>query len=149
MRAFHEIASEYCDWFEHRVKHRKLAVWLPCILAELIHAGFRLPAFNASKVPSQDFQPRDCRSKKDRSLHLPFRHYREVFDALDLTAEPVTAGLVDDLLDIYLDLARGFQIANERSPEDGVRHWSLLFRVHWGEHATGALRALYSFYRHK
>jgi len=42
MRAFHEIASDYCDWIERSIERGNLAKWLPGILADLIHAAFCL-----------------------------------------------------------------------------------------------------------
>jgi len=149
MRAFHEIASDYCDWIERSVKRGNLAEWLPCILAELIHAAFCLPDDDSPDADAGDFQVRECHPEAARLPSLPFRHYHEVFNAFDLDSEPVTAGLDDDLYDIYDDLAEGFKIAKQVSPAEAKRYWSQSFRIHWGEHATGALRALYCAHRNK
>ena len=77
--------------------------------------------------------------------------YREVFDALDLEAsdEPVIGDLYDDLADIYSDLAEGLFIYRHVSPTEAERYWRQSFRYHWGEHATGALRAFYCAFQHE
>ena len=148
MRAFYEIASDYCDWIERSVKCENVAEWLPGILADLIHAAFCLAEDDSPDVGAGDFKVRECNREAARLPSLPFQHYHEVFNAFDLDSEPVTAGLDDDLYDIYGDLAKGFKIARQVSPAEAKRYWSQSFRIHWGEHATGALRALYCFYRH-
>jgi hypothetical protein len=149
MRAFHEIASDYCDWIERSVKCENLAEWLPCILAELIHAAFCLHEDDSPDASAEDFQVRECHREAARLPSLPFDHYHEVYHAFDFEEEPVTASLNDDLHGIYGELARGFKIAREVSPTEAKRYWGESFRIHWGEHATGALRALYCNHRNK
>ena len=55
----------------------------------------------------------------------------------------VNGELHDDVVDIYKDLKEGLFVHENSSPAEAERYWRQSFRYHWGEHATGALRALY------
>lgn len=68
--------------------------------------------------------------------------YSEVFDPYDHHDRPVTASLADDLADIYCDLESGRQLWQQKFREAAINSWTQLFRFHWSEHATGALRTL-------
>lgn len=71
--------------------------------------------------------------------------YSEVFDAYEQPRdEPVTGCLSDDFADIYLDLAEGLTKWNRGEHGEAVWHWRFSFNMHWGEHASGALRALHA-----
>lgn len=77
--------------------------------------------------------------------------YWEIFDALegvDVAEVPqaVLGDLADDLTGIYRDVTEGllyWQAGTERGRREAAWSWKLTFESHWGEHATGALRALY------
>jgi hypothetical protein len=78
------------------------------------------------------------------SSRLPLDMYGEVFDPLPVPAEePVVGSLVDDLSDIYRDVATGLWLYNGGHREEALWQWAFTFRIHWGEHATGAIRALH------
>ena len=145
MRSLHDIASEYCAWVEGSMTIPSLGEWLPCILAELVHAAFSLPRDGLADAGSPDYQPRDYQQVRLALPLLPFQYYREVFDALDFEcAEQVVVGdLYDDLADIYRDLSEGLFVYKQVSPTEAERYWSQSFGHHWGEHATSALRAFY------
>jgi hypothetical protein len=132
------------------------------LLPSLYAAAIALPekpeeAFDdvpeAYEIPQQDPAEQQRRSNRWRSLYdglsehvgPEWNRYREVFDPYEQPAEdPVTGSLADDLTDIYLDLARGEALWGEGDPDAAVWHWQYLFQQHWGEHATGALRALHA-----
>lgn len=83
---------------------------------------------------------------KARASDLPFQYYSEVFNTLVLPAEePVTGDLVDDLMDIYRDIAPGLVLYRAGRRPEAANHWRFWFTVHWGEHATSALRAAWSY----
>ena len=151
MRPFHDIAADYCSWVERSAERPNLAEWLPRILAELLHAAFSLPDDGLADAGAEDFQKRDYQQIRAELPSLPLQYYREVFDSLDLesAAEPVVGDLYDDLADIYGDLSEGLFIHQHGSPTEAERYWSQSFRYHWGEHATGALRALYCAHRNQ
>jgi hypothetical protein len=74
-----------------------------------------------------------------------WNRYREAFDPYESPPEePVTGSLADDLADIYLDLARAESLWEAGDPDAAVWDWQFHFQQHWGEHATGALRALHA-----
>jgi hypothetical protein len=52
---------------------------------------------------------------------------------------------VDDLVDIYSDVAPGLELFESGDLAAAKDHWQFWLSHHWGEHATSALRALWSF----
>jgi hypothetical protein len=81
----------------------------------------------------------------ETQLGQQWNFYREVFDPYeDSTEPPVTGSLADDLCDIYLDLVRGEELWARGEFDAAVWNWQFHFQCHWGEHATGALRALHA-----
>jgi hypothetical protein len=72
-------------------------------------------------------------------------HYAEVFDPYAEPQEaPVTGSLADDLADIYRDLQAGLTAWQRGEIRAALWAWRFQFTVHWGEHATSALRALHA-----
>ncbi|HET9956088.1 MAG TPA: DUF5063 domain-containing protein [Polyangiaceae bacterium] len=73
------------------------------------------------------------------------RFYREVYDPY---AEPTegecTGDLIDDLGDIYQDLRGGLVHWENGEPREALWAWRFNFQIHWAEHATSALRALFA-----
>jgi len=51
--------------------------------------------------------------------------------------------LIDDLGDLYVDLKQGLALYDAGYSRGAGWHWHFHFGRHWGEHASGALRALY------
>lgn len=69
--------------------------------------------------------------------------YAEVFDPyVDPPEEPVTGTLSDDLADIYHDLTDGLAKWRRGEHAAAAERWGEYFTIHWGEHVTGALRAI-------
>ncbi len=73
------------------------------------------------------------------------RFYREVFDPY---AEPtdgeVTGDIIDDLGDIYRDLEQGLVHWRNGKHGEALWEWRFNFQIHWAEHATSALRAIFA-----
>lgn len=83
---------------------------------------------------------------KARAAELPFHFYWEVFDPFqDPQPEPVGGHIADDISDIYRDVARGLVLFDAGRRDEALWEWGFNFRIHWGEHATGAIRALHAF----
>lgn len=81
-----------------------------------------------------------------RASELPLQIYWEVFDPIATPCEePVAGSIVDDLCDMYLDVARGLVLFDSGDRDGALWEWAFNFRIHWGEHATGALRALHAY----
>ncbi|MCS7272220.1 MAG: DUF5063 domain-containing protein, partial [Gemmataceae bacterium] len=77
---------------------------------------------------------------------LPLDPYAEVFDPLAVPAEaPVSASLCDDLADIYRQVVSGLRAFEAGRQAVALWEWGFGFRHHWGEHATGAIRALHAW----
>jgi hypothetical protein len=73
-----------------------------------------------------------------------------VYETTDLESDESSLGeLNDDVADIYSDLSQGLFVHEHYSPTRAERYWRQSFRYHWGEHATGASRALYWHLRNK
>jgi len=97
---------------------------------------------------SADFRRPDegIESVRLKASALPFRYYSEVFNNLVIPPEePVVGDIVDDLVDIYNDIAPGLALFEKGDLAAAKNHWQFWLSSHWGEHATSALRALWSF----
>lgn len=71
--------------------------------------------------------------------------YAEVFDPYgDPQEELVTGCLSDDLTDIYGEIADGLAKWRRGEHENAAHEWRMSFIIHWGEHLTGALRAIHA-----
>lgn len=78
----------------------------------------------------------------------------DIYAACDPHFDPVvglpteSAGigsLSDDLGDIYRDVVTGLRAFESGRRAVAVWEWGFGFRHHWGEHATGAIRALHAW----
>jgi uncharacterized protein DUF5063 len=131
------------------------------LLAELYVAGFALPVKPESAygedadddvdLPVSDPAVREQRHARWRSIYIAlgkqigtrWNNYQEVFDPYADPAEtPVTGSLADDLADIFLDLEDGDELWAGGAFDAAVWEWRFGFESHWGEHITGALRAI-------
>jgi len=149
MRPFHDVATDYCAGMECPEQRANFAEWLPRILAELLHAALHLPHDGIADAGAEDFKRPDRRKLEATLPLLPLQYYREIFNPLEIesTSDPVTGDLYDDLADIYCDLSEGLFIHQNVSSKEAERYWGQSFWYHWGEHLTGALRALYWSHR--
>jgi len=69
--------------------------------------------------------------------------YWKVFDSTE-KEEPAHASLADDISDIHHDLSKGLRLAEHgASPSEIIWLWRDLFQSHWGDHAVGAIDAIY------
>ena len=81
-----------------------------------------------------------------RAGKLPMDYYWEIFDPImELPDEPVVGSIVDDLGDIYRDVARGLVLFDSGDRSEALWEWSFNFRIHWGMHATNVIRILHSY----
>jgi hypothetical protein len=75
---------------------------------------------------------------------MPFDFYREVFDPFsEPTVEPLYGSLADDIGDIYRDIVTGLLSYEAGKHPLAIWEWGFRFQIHWGEHATSAIRALH------
>lgn len=81
-----------------------------------------------------------------RVATLPLNRYWEVYAPnTETPEEPVAGSLTDDIQDIYDNVARGLELFDAGNHSEALFEWGFGFRIHWGEHATGAVRALHAF----
>lgn len=107
------------------------------LLAELVHAGGRLPLVEPDGPDADHVQP--LSGWPGFGEH---EIYWEVFDPYEQA--PLVAGsLSDDVLDVYCDVRRGLQLFEEGHLASAAFEWRLHFDSHWGDHAVDALRALH------
>lgn len=81
-----------------------------------------------------------------RAAELPFDVSWEVDDPFQTPPVTPDAGsIVDDLVDVYRDVARGLILFDAGQRDEARWEWSFNFRIHWGQHASWAIRALHAF----
>lgn len=77
---------------------------------------------------------------------LPFQFYGEVSNPMMVPPEEPSVGdLADDIADIFADVDAGFQLYEADRRTEAAREWCFNMRIHWGGHATSAIRALHCF----
>ena len=117
-------------------------------LTRLYLAALELPpAWNEELADQPDavrVGDEECRTVAAACRRLPFDLYGEVFDSLPVPPEePVVGSLTDDITDIYRDVITGLREYESGRRAQAVWEWGFGLRHHWGEHATGAIRALH------
>lgn len=77
---------------------------------------------------------------------LPPHIYCTAFAPLVIPPEEAVVGcLADDLADIYRDVVSGLRAYRTGRRASAVWEWGYNFRIHWGDHATNAMRALHAW----
>lgn len=119
---------------------------LRILLADIHAALLRLPeGFDESAPDPEGVSSEERRAIILRLKGLPFNHYREILDPFT-DKEAVMGSLADDLADIYCDIQDGFEILKAGHPVGAAWQWRNQFQWHWGEHLTGAQRAIHSWF---
>lgn len=141
------MAREYCHLIETRRRRT-----IRALLARAHRLLPRLYAFALELRPLNDrTEAPDIRLPGNRWKEIyddlrgslgALGRYSEVYDPYQLNEVPVETSLADDFADIYLDLKPGRKLWELGFREAAVNSWLSLFRFHWSEHATGAIRAL-------
>jgi hypothetical protein len=146
--SFASEAHAYCEWFE------KPNDWMPLVMvqrvASLYCSALRLPDVDAEFLPDGIDTPTLPTAELERlrsSLPgLPFQYYWELFHSVtDEADEPVCGDLAEDLLEIYKDVKEGLLAFEAGERILAVWHWRNTFGIHWGRHATSAIKALHDF----
>jgi Domain of unknown function (DUF5063) len=145
-QAFAQAAKAYCDWAtsppglsENEEAQRAIE-----LIADLIARACRLGWEEGTPILCErnDGKIEQVRAK---AKVLPLQYYSEVFNNLIVPPEePVTGNLAEDIEDIYRDVALGLELYQQGEVQEAADHWRFWFANHWGEHATSALRALWS-----
>lgn len=82
----------------------------------------------------------------ERAASMPFQLYGEVFDPHVMPPEEaVVCDLADDIADIHRDLTKGLSLYERGHAVEAEWEFAFQFRIHWGRHATDAIRALHNW----
>lgn len=167
LRAFARVAEEFCHLVEERDRgsRREFIHALHRVLPELYGSGLRLPSTRILWDEGPDSDDNDCDSalptggaadvegadwaQLERSLAEIFGErnlYREISDpfiSADEEAE-VLGSLSDDIADVYRDLKLGLVAWHRGETGAALWEWRFGLESHWGDHVTGAIRALHA-----
>lgn len=142
-------AALFQQWARHGTDQGESAAREALLrITRLYLAALELPpAWSEELADAADAKPVDdeeWRAVFAASGRLPLDNYGEVFDPLPVPPEePVVGSLADDIADIYRDVVGGLREHEAGRRAQAVWEWGFGFRQHWGEHATGAIRALH------
>lgn len=145
-RAFAAEATLFRQWVLQDDKEGVPAAREALIrITALYLAGLALPSWlsvDGSSTPRLTQQ--QCAPAHSAAKRVPLDHYGEVFDPCTLPPqEPVVGWFADDLADIWHDVITGLNAYEAGRINDALWQWSFNLQCHWGEHATGAIRALH------
>jgi Domain of unknown function (DUF5063) len=116
-------------------------------LAALYSAGLDLPSYGKPatkrRAAAASVSDEEWRGVLRCATKLPFQYYSELFDPHKIPPEePVTGNIADDLADIYRDVVVGARLFDAGDQAGALWQWVFHLAIHWGEHATSAMRAL-------
>jgi hypothetical protein len=136
----------FCSWATSPVTEGEdEAVLAAQYLSALFAAGCALD-WKEGESADQKAPTHEIEAVRLKAMALPIRYYSEIFNNLVIPPEqPVVGDIVDDLVDIYGDIAPGLALFQEGERAAALDHWQFWFPYHWGEHATSALRTLWSY----
>jgi hypothetical protein len=141
-------ARGFCTWIEGTPGPNE--VFEATRLVSRLHAdAVMLPEVDDEHLPEGDDIPEIPAAQKQaaagRFKGFPFQYYWEIFSPItEKPDEPVCGDIADDFSDIYLDVKAGLLAYDLGRQHQAVWHWRFTWGMHWGEHATSALRALHS-----
>ncbi|ABC28437.1 conserved hypothetical protein [Hahella chejuensis KCTC 2396] len=143
---FVELAREYCQWSEARPGSAEEEMATAArLLAKLYATILELPFEPAGTDLEFETMTHDAWQKiYQRFGSMPFTQYRDIDDPFDMQSASVNAGdIADDLADIYRDMKDGLSLWDHNHTREAVCYWEESFRIHWGQHAIDALKALH------
>ncbi len=145
IEAFAESARAYCTWAASppspAEEEARQAIEL---IADLITRACRL-GWNEGTPSLCERNDAEIEKVRTKAKVLPLQYYSAIFNNLIVPPEEAVVGdLADDIEDIYRDVASGLELFEQGEVQEAADHWQFWFANHWGEHATSALRALWS-----
>ncbi|MDR2550848.1 MAG: DUF5063 domain-containing protein [Desulfobulbus sp.] len=142
---FAKIANGFCGWcetaFDLQSTEISAAVWL----ARLYAQALTLPDIEPENLNDPSAISPESLVKADKNLSAFDGYYYRMFFNPDSLSdeEPVMGNLGDDLRDIYKDIKEGLTLFESGELDNALWHWSFLYKVHWGRHASSALFAIH------
>jgi hypothetical protein len=146
--AFAEQAQRFCRWATCEDGESMSAASALRRVSALYTAALELPVPFAKGMSADvaEVDPPHEAQVVARIAGLKPTVYWEVFDPLrDPAEEPVAGSIPDDIGDIYRDVARGLVLFELGERAEALWEWGFNFRIHWGAHATRAMRALHAY----
>lgn len=147
VKRFATEAERFAKWAEAGSDSGALAARNGLLhLTRLYLTALELPASAGSDEDVPDVRVDDATWKSvfANAGRLPLDFYGEVFNPLPVPAEqPVTASLADDIADIHRDVVTALRHYRAGRRDEALWHWTFSLQSHWGEHVTGAIRALH------
>jgi hypothetical protein len=148
--AFVAEARRFCHWASGDDGSSASAREALRRTAHLYSAALELPRPDTEGLASDgadvEVPPKSLQQVAKRAAELPINFYGETIDPL--MVPPGETGLgstVDDVGDIYLEIARGLMLYDLGRAVEALWEWRFGFQTHWGKHATGLLRALHYY----
>ena len=144
--AFRAAAERFCAWAEVAPSDPAQDLYLAMRhVSELYSLALAMPDADVDPSVAQEFIDKsDHKAIYTRFRSLPLQYYGEIFDPTRVPPEEPSVGdLADDLLDIYTDVKAGLLLFREGHAPEATFQWKFTWGVHWGRHATSALRAMH------
>jgi hypothetical protein len=148
IEAFVKEARAFSHWATSHASTpptvREALVRVTALYLAGVELGEPSEEFPSGDVPSIETYSKEITAIAQRLGSFRSRYYSEVFDPFESPKpEPVVGDLVDDFSDIFTDVSRGLFLYEHGHVQKAQAHWAYWLRVHWGEHATSAIRALH------
>jgi hypothetical protein len=146
---FAEEASQFEQWALHGTACGEAAAREALVrITQLYLMALDLPpAWNEELADQPAADPigmAESRAVFAACTRFPLQDYGEVFNPLPVPPDdPVVGNLADDITDIYLDVVTGLRAYQAGRRIRAIWEWGFGLQHHWGEHATGAIRALH------
>jgi hypothetical protein len=146
---FADVARQYCAWAEAApsapLDELRMALdLLPRLYSAALSLPREWPDTEAAGPP--DAPSISWKEIYKRFAPVPVGYYVDALEPLSPGSTEVGTGDVhDDLADIYSDLKEGLWLQQQGHPGLAAAHWGATFWAHWGDHCTGALRALHCY----
>jgi hypothetical protein len=144
-------ARRYTSWAECREGDDPITPRNALLrITALYSAALQLPSPWSDELDSSESDEEYSLEPFNRIManaqNFPFRGYAEVFNPFaEPVEEPVLADIAADLAEIYEDIRRGLLHFDSGQFAEAQYQWGWAFQHHWGEHATGAIRAIHSY----
>jgi hypothetical protein len=144
---FAHVATIFAKWALQREDTGEIAARNSLRhIAELYLAALDLPEPAAgAELADDQVGKEEWKTVYATCARLTIDYYGEVFDPLIVPPQEAVVGSVaDDIADIYRDVVTGLRHYLAGDTEDAIWQWTFSFTMHWGAHATGAIRALHA-----
>ncbi|QKX52854.1 DUF5063 domain-containing protein (plasmid) [Planococcus glaciei] len=140
VRAFVTTATTYCDFIDSHIsfEEKENLSKLLKSLSQLYAKALELP-----EVEPKEEHSIDLKFPLPKVEFKSYNVYLEIFNPYCDTT-PVKGCLEDDITDIYSEIKKGLILYEHGHELEAVWHWKFGLKMHWGEHATSAIRALQS-----